>query len=251
MATQRPVVSLVSPLIIALVVGLTGLLTGVFLAYAAAVTLNAAGIRVFDDPALAIGVTVVMQGTGFAVTAAAYLRYRRLDIDYLRIRAPDRRDVLWIVAALAVLFAALLTLDWLLRTVGIETPAEHQIVQIVRQHPSILPLLAVLSVLVIGPGEELLFRGVIQTRLIDAYGNIGGIVTTSAIFATAHIPAYGAGNVEIVVVVLFILSLIIGTVFELTDTLVVPAIVHGLYNATLFLVLYATIRYDLAMAIIP
>lgn len=241
----------VAPLLTGLVVGVTGLLAGVALTYAAGIGLDAAGVPVLDDLALAIGVTVVMQGTGFALTAAAYLRYRNLGLPYIRLHAPNRWDAVWIIAGLLVLLAALLGIDFLFRTLGIDTPAEHEIVQIVRQDPTILPFLAVLSVLVIGPGEELLFRGVIQTRLVEAYGLTGGIAATSAIFAMAHIPAYGAGNVAVIVVVLFVLSLVIGTLFELTDTLVVPAAVHGLYNATLFLALYASIRYDIAITLAP
>ncbi|PSP27117.1 CPBP family intramembrane metalloprotease, partial [Halobacteriales archaeon QH_2_65_14] len=40
------------------------------------------------------------------------------------------------------------------------------------------------------------------------------------------------------ILILFVLSLVIGWLFEHTDTLVVPALVHGLYNAVLFLALY-------------
>lgn len=245
MSRHRNILRAAAPLVTGLVVGTTGLLAGVALAYAAGTVLDAAGVPVFDDLALAIGVTVVMQGTGFAVTAAAYLRYRNLGLPYIRLHAPDRWDGGWIVVGLAVLLIALLGIDFLFQTLGIDTPAEHEIVHIVRQHPQILPFLAVLSVIVIGPGEELLFRGVIQTRLIEAYGPAAGIAVTSLIFATAHIPAYGAGDVAVIVMVLFVLSLVIGTLYEITDTLVVPAAVHGLYNATLFLALYASIRYNL------
>ena len=34
-----------------------------------------------------------------------------------------------------------------------------------------------------------------------------------------------------------------GTLYELTDNIVVPALIHGAYNATLFSLLYVTLRF--------
>jgi membrane protease YdiL (CAAX protease family) len=38
-------------------------------------------------------------------------------------------------------------------------------------------------------------------------------------------------------------ALVFGTVYELTENLVVPAMVHGAYNATLFTLLYLALRF--------
>ena len=42
-------------------------------------------------------------------------------------------------------------------------------------------------------------------------------------------------------------TLVFGVVYELTENLVVPALTHGLYNATLFGLLYLTVTVDLPM----
>ena len=39
----------------------------------------------------------------------------------------------------------------------------------------------------VGPGEESLFRGVIQTTAVDALGPVAGITTASALFGMAHV----------------------------------------------------------------
>jgi len=43
--------------------------------------------------------------------------------------------------------------------------------------------------------------------------------------------------------VLFVPALVFGVTYELTDNLVVPSVIHGAYNATLFSIVYIGLRY--------
>ncbi|RBI59707.1 CPBP family intramembrane metalloprotease [halophilic archaeon] len=247
MLTRHRGSSTLTPLVSALFVGFGGLVTGGVLVAAVAVGLESIGFQVFDNLALAVGVTVVMQGIGFAIVAVAYLRYHDLGVEFIRLRMPRRSDVLWIGGGLVGLFGLLTVINVLLQLVGLGNVAQHELARLGQQQPVLFLILVPLSVLIIGPGEELLFRGIIQTRLVEAYSTNIGIIVTSAIFASAHFPAYGGENVAVAIVVLFVLSIVLGWIYEKTDNLVVPVVVHGLYDAVQFFTLYILILIELSV----
>jgi membrane protease YdiL (CAAX protease family) len=109
----------------------------------------------------------------------------------------------------------------------------------------VLLLLIPAAFLLIGPGEELLFRGVVQGTLRRAFDPVPAIAIAAAVFAAIHYFALAGPSVGRVATigVLFLPSLVFGAVYEYTDNLVVPSLIHGAYDATLFAVLYAVIRY--------
>jgi len=122
--------------------------------------------------------------------------------------------------------------------------ASHSVVRAAEANPEILLVLIPLSYLVIGPGEELLYRNVIQKSLYGSFSRRGAIVVASAIFAGAHIFAYSSpdsGPLATVatLLVIFALSLVLGTAYERTDNVLVPALIHGTFNAIAFAVTYA------------
>lgn len=228
------------PLVETLLVGFAGLTVAVVLLIVTFIPLSSLGVPV-DDISVVLPMTIVIQAVGFGLTAAGYLRYRGFDVSYLRINRPSRRDLLLTVAGVGALFAVLVIIDAVVSLFDIAQPAEHEIVGIAQQDPEILLVLIPLAILFIGPGEELLFRGIIQTRLVDAYGETLGILVTSFVFALAHIPAYAGDGTLFSITVLTLLSLILGWLYEHTDNLVVPVLVHGLYDAVLFLFLYLSL----------
>lgn len=238
------------PVLAAFGLGVAGLLVGLVLGLAGLFGLATLGVPAFEDLSILIVVGTVFQGLGLIVVAVGYLRYRDLGVEFVRLRMPDLSDVLWTFGGLLLLFVGLVAVNAIITLVGIGSAAEHELVELGMQFPEILLLLVPLSLLVIGPGEELLFRGVIQTRLVDVYGLGGGIVATSVVFAIVHLPAYATGTASEIatsIVVIFTLSLILGWIYERTDNLVVPAIVHGVYNAILFASLYAVATTEIAM----
>ncbi|SFS37336.1 CPBP family intramembrane glutamic endopeptidase [Halostagnicola kamekurae] len=98
--------------------------------------------------------------------------------------------------------------------------------------------LAVISILVIGPAEELLFRGLIQNYMRPAFGSTGAIVGTSLLFSSLHLMAYLTTTLSAAVVslgVVFVLSLAFGWLYERYNNLYLVMWIHGGYNATLFL----------------
>jgi membrane protease YdiL (CAAX protease family) len=83
--------------------------------------------------------------------------------------------------------------------------------------------LAVISALA-GLGEELLFRGLIQTSLIEWLGVWPAVIGASALFGIAHPIS------KTYVVVVAVIGVYLGCVFIATDNLLVPIIAHGLYD---------------------
>ena len=105
-----------------------------------------------------------------------------------------------------------------------------------------LPIVSavLLAILVIGPGEELLFRGIVQTRLDQAFGRpwrafgaeLGwGWVIASLLFGLAHYlspSAVGQGGWALWTTVS---GLLFGYIRAKSGSFVAPAIVHGVLLA--------------------
>ena len=106
----------------------------------------------------------------------------------------------------------------------------------------LLPMIP-LSVLLTGPVEELLYRGVVQTRLKQAFSAAPAVAIAAAVFSVVHVPAYAAGgsldtSLLTTLAVLFVLGGVLGVLYEHTDNLFVPAVAHGVYNAVTFTTIY-------------
>jgi membrane protease YdiL (CAAX protease family) len=191
------------------------------------------------------------QGIAFGGVALLYLRYRGLGRSYIGVRIPSLRDVIAALSGYLLAFVGLFVGSILLTVVGVQ-PAENQVGRIAVQNPEVLLLLIPASFVLIGPGEELLFRGIVQGRIREAFGPVPGVVFASAVFAAIHFTALtgGVGGRLATIAVLFFPSLVFGAAYEFTDNLVVPAFIHGAYNATLFTLLYFVLQADLPVGVV-
>jgi len=229
-------------LVVVLVVAGVGLGVGVVLVIALALLLTGVG---FDPSPLTLLVVslVSIQGFAFGGVALVYLRLRGRSIGSVGLRTPSVRELLIAVGGYAAAFVAAITGAIIISVTG--APAgENQVAEFASADPSVLLWLVPASFLLIGPGEELLFRGIVQGRLRETFDPVPGVVLASALFAAIHYVALtgGAGGRLVTVSILFFPALVFGAVYELTDNLVVPALVHGAYNATLFALAYLAIR---------
>lgn len=185
---------------------------------------------------------VLLQGIGFGVASLAYLRYRSLGLEYLRARSPTWSDVKWVIGIFVASFAILIVGGQILSLLGLSGEG-HSIAETASGNPDILLALIPLSFLLIGPGEELLFRGVIQNAFVDRIGVKSGIAASSAFFVLIHLPNYNGLEGLPTLGVLFAVSVTWGYAYERTDSLFVPAMAHAAYNATQFGLLYVTLKY--------
>ncbi|SEM01533.1 hypothetical protein SAMN04488691_11510 [Haloferax larsenii] len=226
----------------ALTVGGGGLLVGTVLVIVTQLTMVSAGIELTPFMLIVMSL-ILLQGIAFGGVALLYARFRGFGIDHFGVRVPSLREVAAIVLGYVLALGAAFTGAFLIQTIGVEA-GSNQVTEIATQDPEVLLLLVPASFLLIGPGEELLFRGVVQNRIRESFGPVPGIALASAIFAAIHFVALtGGASARLVTIgILFFPSLVFGTAYELTDNLVVPALIHGTYNATLFTIAYIAFK---------
>jgi len=230
-------------LAIAILLAVVGIAAGALLVIAAAVVLGLAGVAV--TPLLSIVLSLALAtGVGFGGVALGYLRYRGRGLEYVGLTVPSLRDVALVVGGYVGSLALLVVASVIISAIGAEA-APNTAAEVGMENPEILLLLVPASFLLIGPGEELLYRGVVQNRLGEALPAPAAIVLASLIFASIHFFSLsGAPQARLVSISVLVLpTLVFGTMYEITKNLVVPALIHGAYNATLFSLLYLTLQY--------
>jgi len=106
---------------------------------------------------------------------------------------------------------------------------------------ALIPQWSVLNLLVIslvmfgfvGFVEELLFRGVLQPALQSRFGAIPGLLLSSGLFGLMH-SGYGLPQE---VVFAFVIGLLLGVIYDWTDSIGLVTILHGALNVFLFAVI--------------
>ena len=191
---------------------------------------------------------IVGQYVAFGGLAVGYLAWRGFDragiVSYLGVRRPSLKELGLVVGGWVVIVVTLFVVSAIVQLLGTET-ASNQSAEVAMQNPAIIPLFIVAMFLVVGPSEEILYRGVVQGRLRESLPAAPAIAIASGIFALIHVMALtgGLSGRLTTVGILFFPSLVFGAVYEYTDNLVVPALLHGLHNAVLFTILYVSIVY--------
>jgi len=195
--------------------------------------LAAAGVVARDTLEFRV-VTSVLQFVGFGVAVAGYLAITR-DWGLVELRRPTLRGVGLIAVGVVALLLAQLGIARLLTVLGVEV-AQNQVVVTGQQDPRYFLYMIPVAILLVGPFEELVFRGGVQGILRRTWGPSVAIVVSSVLFGFVHwVALTGGGGSRIpYVTVAATLGLVLGYLYERSRNLVVPAVVHGLYNTVLF-----------------
>lgn len=176
-----------------------------------------------------------------ALTIAAEVGYAVVGLGYLVVLAdgvplsrPSGRELLVAVVGTIALVAGGQGLLRLVHGAGIDDVSTT--LGRAGLDPVVFLVLAVVSVVLVGPAEELLFRGAVQGTLRRAFGPWAAIGGASVLFTAVHItvlgansPAAGLANLGVV----FLVSLVFGYAFEYTGSLAVPIVMHSLYDGLL------------------
>lgn len=224
---------------IGLVVG--AFVVGLLLALTAAQTLFSLGFSFEADRVVFLVASSIFQFLGFYV--ALYWYFTRLgDADeLLHWRGPSLRVAGWVVGGLALLVGVNLVISELLVNVGLEG-AQNEVIRVGREEPVLFLYLVPVTILFVAPAEELLFRGAVQGLFRQAWGVLPAILLASGLFAVAHFLALGADGSRLVTIgVIFALGLILATVYELSESLLVSAAVHAGWNVIVFAWEYAAV----------
>lgn len=191
-----------------------------------------------------LGLSLIsLQGIAFPLTAWLYVRRRGVGWDYVPASFPDGSDLKYVVGAYIGSFAALYAISVVLTLTSTEA-ATNTGATTALENPEIIPYMIVLNLLLIGPGEELLFRGVLQKRLRERFAAWPSIILASMAFAPLHIFALSGSlsAAAVTIGILFVPSIAFGYIYERTGNIVVPALAHGLYNATLFALMWVAVQ---------
>ena len=219
------------------------------LAAAGLFTLSIAMVLLSQLAAVAVGEPTAVQETvieyvslavGIGAVAAAYLGLRERDAAFIDLEPPTLRTVGWIAVGLALILGANVGISALMELLGIDG-AEHTATREAVENPDLLFVIVPSMILIVGPFEELLYRNVIQKTLYETFSRPGAVVVASVVFAAVHLTAYataGPGRMLASLSLVFVLGLILGAIYERTENLLVPALVHGGYNATVFAMLF-------------
>ncbi|MFB6125888.1 MAG: lysostaphin resistance A-like protein [Halolamina sp.] len=244
-----------------LVLGAGGLAFGFLLTFLAAAVL-VTGLGVELTPASTIVLSLVfVQGVGCLGVALVYRRVRPSIARFVGERVswlgsreafdigaavPSLKQVAVVVVGYVLAFVGGPVVGGFVRSQLAVDTGTNSAVEVATGAPSVLLVLIPASVLLIGPGEELLFRGVVQGRLREVMGPAPAVGLASIIFASLHWFALTGGSTAgnaLVVAILTVPAVVFGAAYEYTGNVVVPALIHGLYNATLFTLLYAVLRF--------
>ena len=221
--------------------GFAGLLSIVAWSVVVAALYRAAtGVAV--SPSTGAVLSSLALGIGTGTVAWLYLEATDRGLGFIEVGWPGWRDAAVVVGGILVLLGLNVAIGTAFESLGLES-AQHGLYDVAREDPGLLLVLIPLSMLVIGPGEELLYRNVIQKSLYRAFSRPAAVVVASAIFSAAHIPAYSSPDSSALALlntltVIFALSLVLGASFERTRNLAVPALIHGSFNAVAFAVTY-------------
>ncbi|WP_162991408.1 CPBP family intramembrane glutamic endopeptidase [Halostella salina] len=177
---------------------------------------------------------------GTVVTVYAFLNWTDETTDFFDVRMPSLRDVGWVVGGIFVIFGGLVLVSVALQLIGVPSSG-HSTVQQAEDNPEILLVLIPITLVVIGPCEEIIYRNIVQKWLYDVFSRPAAIVVASVLFALIHFPAYFGGSVIATfgsLITLFTLSLVLGAFYSKTDNIIVPAAIHGILNALQFASVY-------------
>jgi membrane protease YdiL (CAAX protease family) len=187
--------------------------------------------------------TTLVNGGAFILVVIAYVYYADQS-RLLNIRWPSPsnfgrtlRDAGWVVIGFIILLVVSRGVSIVLQQFGFMA-GTNQIVRAVEQNPTLALYLIVLSFVATGPGEETLFRGGVQGVLRRVFSPLPAVVLSSALFGLAHVTALvtasGTSGILGYIIATFLLGLVLGSLYEYVGNLLVPALVHGAYNALVF-----------------
>lgn len=204
--------------------------------------LGALGMSESETPVAYIASQYGLNFSGFLLVGLGYLAWRGAP-DIIGIRKPTLEDLGTIIAGFLALVLVMFAVESLVDLLGVRT-AENEAIEQGTQHPELFLVLVPIQFLFTGPAEELIFRGVLQGLLRRTGGLVLGLLGSSLIFALFHLPALsGSATVPTLVTlgIIFVSGLFLAGLYEYTGTLVVPIIVHALWNSLLFGMQYSEV----------
>jgi len=203
------------------------------------------------DRGLADAVTgQLAAAAGLWLVTVVYLYWRERGINSIDIRWLDTRELLYCLGGFIGLLLVLLLSAELLAGLGIPSSRSGVFESDAEPRPELFLAVLPVSALLVGPTEELLFRSVIQRSLYSSFTRASAVVLSSILYAAIYLPAYATAPFSVALAGLtlaFTLSLVLAVTYARTDNILVPALIHGAFNAFQYAVLYVAVIYEVGV----
>jgi membrane protease YdiL (CAAX protease family) len=177
---------------------------------------------------------VVLGEAGYVVAAVVFVLVTGRGLAYFDLDLPASWGLVAAVTLGAFVFRTAAVAGALALNLN---PSPPSIVDAPIPVETLLAVMVPASLLVIGPAEELLFRGTVQKYLRERFSPTAAILGAGVLFAVIHVlalvTATGVG-VALSLGIIFVVGLSFGWLYERTGTVVAPMIAHGAYNALIF-----------------
>lgn len=180
-------------------------------------------------------ISLPVNETIFVVITLLFAKYKGASLKELGLKKPSVR-ILMIVSVVAV--------PLLLLGVGISVgeemvfgpdfTAELLEKSVMPRDPFQLVAMVALSLVLVGPCEELAFRGFVQRGFENSFGKMWGLLVSSVLFGLLH-----GLNTLYAVVPVFVVGLVLGYVWQRTGgNTTATALMHGVYDAIAIAIAY-------------
>lgn len=116
----------------------------------------------------------------------------------------------------------------------------NEIVSQFNETPEYYLYLVPVMIFLVGPIEEIIFRGILFGSLKDYTNFYIALFISSLLFGLAHINAVGSIGIESVpyILITIIMGVILAIAYHISDNIIVPSFIHGIYNSILLIFQY-------------
>ena len=145
---------------------------------------------------------------------------------------PDATAVVTGIISAGGLYVIFLVGNWLARMIfpfgGSDIDSVYAL-----SHNTPLPVIGILLTLVIGPGEELFWRGTVQRKMYRYVSGVSAVLLTAGLYAFVHIWTLNL----VLILAAFICGLFWGFLYFYRDNLTPAVISHSLWSLMIFVLL--------------
>lgn len=174
-------------------------------------------IAIFSQQVTLIGATLIWLRRRFGLGVEA-LGLRRFNASDLKIGVAG--GAIGVVLSAAVAWTVMRMTELV---TGDPPPDPDQIPLEADPSGGLLVLLAISTIVLAPLAEELFFRGMLHQALRRWLRFAPGLIMSSALFAVSHV-------IPVVIPSIFVLALLLGTLYERTKSLWVPIVAHATFN---------------------
>ena len=164
-----------------------------------------------------------------------FARHTRASFKDLGLIRTTPKTLARVLPALMALYLATVVVTFVLTNVfGPDPMAEAFTVAAIPRDPFQLVAYLIIYMVLVGPAEELAFRGFVQKGLENTFGKLKGLVIASTLFGLPHVINYPYNAVTATAT-----GLVLGYVWQKTDqNTTATAVLHGTFNSIGVILVY-------------